>query len=640
MVRLVTGAAPAAKASPMRATLAHMPALDGLRGMAVLGVLFFHADALLPGGYLGVDLFFVLSGFLITSLLILEHESTGRVDLAAFWGRRARRLFPALLAIMPAVALYAAFVAPPKELAGLRADALATLAYVANWRSIFTAKSYWDLFAAPSPLEHTWSLAIEEQFYVLWPLVVVGLYRASRRGRRALLVTCLVLGAASAALMALLYDPARVSRVYLGTDTRGAAILAGAALACAKLGRLTSVRVARGLDAFGGVAALGLAIAWARLDGQSAFLYRGGFWLTELACLVLITCAVSAPSNVVARALSVGPLRFFGKISYGVYLWHWPLFVVLTGERTGLHGALLTTLRFAVTLAVALVSFRYLEEPIRRRRLFFARPGVVLASALAATVGLVVLTTRGRARAGEPQVSSGAAPVASALPSDAMVVLVVGDSVAESLGERMIAAQDGARAAVINRGIGDCSLMTGVVPTRSLTNEPHHGGNCGEAWESDVAELHPDVTLIILGGGFFAPVQIGEAWERPCERGWHDAYLAEVTRKLDGLRELGGTRVVVRVPYPVGGWESPPMHGRVDCFNRTLDEAIAASPGVVTMDLATELCSGGACRLEADGARIRPDGMHFQGPGATATARWALTRLRESFDAEGREHAR
>src|SRR5262249_46993653 len=147
----------------------HLPALDGLRGAAVIGVLFFHDDRL-RGGYLGVDLFFVLSGFLITSLLVAEQRAAGRIDLRAFWVRRARRLFPAVLALMPAVALYAALLAAPSELATIRADALATLGYAANWRSIFAGKSYWDLFNAPSPLEHTWSLAIEEQFYVAWPL--------------------------------------------------------------------------------------------------------------------------------------------------------------------------------------------------------------------------------------------------------------------------------------------------------------------------------------------------------------------------------------------------------------------------------------------------------------------------------------
>ena len=164
--------------------ITHVPGLDGLRGLAVIGVLLFHSNQLLRGGYLGVDLFFVLSGFLITSILIEEHKRAGTINLKAFWIRRARRLLPALLALMPTVALYARTLAKPSELPSLRGDALATLAYVANWRAIFVKRSYWEMFAAPSPLEHTWSLAIEEQFYVVWPLVVVGLLLWGRGGGR------------------------------------------------------------------------------------------------------------------------------------------------------------------------------------------------------------------------------------------------------------------------------------------------------------------------------------------------------------------------------------------------------------------------------------------------------------------------
>ena len=216
-----------------RSTFRHLPALDGLRGLALLGVLLFHAGGALTGGYLGVDLFFVLSGFLITSLLLAEHHATGRIALGAFWTRRARRLLPALRALMPAVALYGRYLARPEELHALRADALATLAYVANWRAIVSHHSYWDLFTSPSPLEHMWSLSIEEQFYLVWPLLVGGLLAtplAARRGpARALLTTVVFLALASVATTTLIYSSEATSRVYLGTDTRAAGILAGAA---------------------------------------------------------------------------------------------------------------------------------------------------------------------------------------------------------------------------------------------------------------------------------------------------------------------------------------------------------------------------------------------------------------------------
>ncbi|HEX7604313.1 MAG TPA: acyltransferase, partial [Polyangiaceae bacterium] len=382
-----------APASPHR-SITHLPALDGLRGLAVLGVVLFHSGGMLKGGYLGVDLFFVLSGFLITSILLAEHRRSGRIALGAFWVRRARRLFPALLALMPAIAVYARVFAQPDELAGLRGDALATLGYVANWRAVFSNKSYWELFAAPSPLEHTWSLAIEEQFYVVWPLLVFGVLVVLRWSSRALLVMTAILTALSVAAMLLFYSPDSTTRAYFGTDTRAAAILVGAALAMImgpdpKLGD----RARRWLDPLGVVALVGLGVAWARLDGQDPFLYRAGFWLSELACLVLIACAV-APGSLVARALSVRPLTYAGSISYGIYLWHWPIDCVLVPERVHVGPLPLLALRLGATLAISMVSYRWLEQPIRTRGLPFGKPLVVVPASFALAALVVVVGTR------------------------------------------------------------------------------------------------------------------------------------------------------------------------------------------------------------------------------------------------------
>src|SRR5262245_31240578 len=183
---------------PRRVGIPHLPALDGLRGLAVIGVLLFHDNQRLKGGYLGVDLFFVLSGYLITSLLLAEFSATARIDLKAFWVRRARRLFPALLALLLAVSLYAKVLAAPNELVRIRGDGIATIAYVANWRAIYAGHSYWAMFAAPSPLEHTWSLAIEEQFYVLWPLLTFLVLGVSKGSAKALFAVTLGLALLSA----------------------------------------------------------------------------------------------------------------------------------------------------------------------------------------------------------------------------------------------------------------------------------------------------------------------------------------------------------------------------------------------------------------------------------------------------------
>lgn len=629
-----------------RPTITHLPALDGLRGAAVLGVLCFH-DGRLRGGYLGVDLFFVLSGFLITSLLLAERRASGRVDLKAFWIRRARRLLPAVLALVPAVGLYALFFAKPAELARIRGDGIATLAYFANWRTIFAGKSYWDLFSAPSPFEHTWSLSIEEQFYIVWPLLAALVLGRSKGSARPLLAVSIVLALASAAAMWLLFDPERSSRAYMGTDTRGASILAGAALACLLSGRAPvegAVKL-RALDAAGFAAILGLGVAWATIDGQSRFLYRGGFWLTEAGVLVLIACAVQDRRSLVARAFSIAPLRWMGLVSYGVYLWHWPLYVVLTRQRTGVDGWALTALRLAATLAIALISYRFLEQPIRKRGITFGRPIVVVPASVAVAVVCLLACTRAIPQPGAPAIAGepilpvfGAyndrireLPAKDAVPEGTLRVLVVGDSVAVALGDRLRYVQDGAEAKVAVRALGDCNILDEQLPTKSLNNRRHDGGDCDSKWAADVAELRPDVTLVVLGGGFFAPVEISGAWRVACDEEWREAVRAELARDVQVLRAHGGAVVLTRAPYPVEHWASDKWDRATDCWNAIVDEVAAASPGVEVLGLKEQLCPGKdhtSCILKSKGALVRPDGMHFEGLGGEEIAAWTLARLR------------
>jgi peptidoglycan/LPS O-acetylase OafA/YrhL len=253
--------------------LSHEPALDGLRGVAVAAVVAFHLGHL-EGGFLGVDLFFVLSGFLITSLLLTEARWRGRVDLRRFWARRARRLLPALLVMLVGVAVLLMAFTPDGDRPRFRGDALATLGYAANWERMAGDLTYWDIFTQPSPLDHTWSLAIEEQFYLLWPLVALAVWRwrprsgASHRARR---LGAIAVGAALASLvlLGLTYSPVDTSRAYFGTDTRIGATLGGAALATVVAGRAR--RQGRPSAALDVAAALALVvIGWSltAVDGQ------------------------------------------------------------------------------------------------------------------------------------------------------------------------------------------------------------------------------------------------------------------------------------------------------------------------------------------------------------------------------------
>jgi peptidoglycan/LPS O-acetylase OafA/YrhL len=580
--------------------------------VALLGVLFFHANGALPGGYLGVDLFFVLSGYLITSLLLAEHRESGRIALSSFWVRRARRLFPALLSLMPVIAIYGRFFAKPSELQGLRADALATLGYVANWNAIFSHKSYWELFASPSPLEHTWSLSIEEQFYVVWPLIVVLVLR--RGTSRSILALALVLTGLSMLAMFALYHPASTTRVYLGTDTRSAGILAGAALATVLTPNTTfQPRTTRTLDLLGLVAAFGLGVAWCKLDGESSFLYRGGFWLTEIAALVLIACAVSGPESVVARVLSFRPLTLVGTISYGIYLWHWPVNVFLTSGRAHVHGFWLHVLQFALTFVIAIVSYRLLERPIRMRGLPFGRPVYMVPAAVALSIFLVVRATNARPSLTPSGPSSFSNDVVAAKGAPAAFrVLLLGDSTANSLGWGL--------RGVHKQGV-DVELMgqDGCTMLWDACYAP--------TWAQRTQELHPNATLVVLGGAFLHGLTLDDGWRKSCYPGWDSQFESALAPRLRDLKSSDGRVWAVTIPYVLGPWETPVFRAEVDCINTSIRKAAGSVEGVRVLELGERLCPKGVCAREFEGVEIRPDGVHYSVEGATEISRWVLEQI-------------
>ncbi|MEO8903263.1 MAG: acyltransferase family protein [Polyangiaceae bacterium] len=593
-------------ASTSQPRIRHVPALDGLRGLALLGVLFFHANGALPGGYLGVDLFFVLSGYLITSLLLAEQRATGRIALSAFWVRRARRLFPALLSLMPAVAIYGRYLARPDELRPLRMQALAALAYVANWQSIFAHRSYWQLFSAPSPLEHTWSLSIEEQFYVVWPLLVAVLLR--RFTKRALLGVSLALSALSMSAMWHLFDAENTTRVYLGTDTRMAGILLGAALATLlSPNHDFGARAARALDGLGVLALCGLGVAWCTLRGTNPWLYHGGFWLTECGALLLIACAIADRKSLVARLLAWRPFTLLGTISYGVYLWHWPVNVVLSPERVHVRGLALHTLHFAVTFAIAIVSYWLLERPIRRHGVPFAQPLLIVPAAVAAAVLLIVRATYAR----EVPVQLPPPPAPEAVR---FRIMLFGDSTANSLGWALRGlAEKGLD--VQNMGKDGCTLLS------NSCEGPH--------WVDRVREHHPDVSVVYLGGAFLHGFHLKGDWQTACRPAWDRRFEEELTLRLRDLQGEAGEVFTATIPYALVHWESPEFNAQIDCVNRSIRKSAAAVPGVQLLDIGARLCPNSVCEQDV-GAKepIRPDGMHFSIDGAHGLARWVYEEIR------------
>ncbi len=359
---------PAAAQRPQAPVRARAAGFDGLRALAVLAVVAFHEGLhAFPGGFLGVDVFFVLSGYLITDLLVARFDRDGRLGLRDFWIRRARRLLPALAVMLVTVTAATAALAPD-QLDKLRPALLGAVTYTSNWWQALHHQSYFDAFGPPPPLQHLWSLAVEEQFYLIWPLILAFVLARWQRNRLRAAIAWTGAGA-SALAMAVLYVPgADPSRVYYGTDTHATALLVGAALALTwPLGRLTAASrdAARRLDAGGMIGLATLAWAAGHFSGADTAVYPYGLALAALAAAAVV--AAAAASGVISAMLSWSPLRWLGVRSYGIYLWHWPVIVfygTLAGPGSPALAAKAVQVAAAITIAAA--SWRWIEEPILR----------------------------------------------------------------------------------------------------------------------------------------------------------------------------------------------------------------------------------------------------------------------------------
>jgi peptidoglycan/LPS O-acetylase OafA/YrhL len=357
--------------------LGYLPGLDGLRAISVLAVMAFHhyfigghEEGYAPGGFLGVEVFFVVSGYLITSLLLSERRDTGGVSLPRFWLRRARRLLPALFFVVAVVILYAILFLPD-SIDRLRPDTIGALTYTSNWWLNVSHQSYIAEAGRPALLKHLWSLAIEEQFYLFWPpLLLLGLRTI---GRRRLLQVMMLVTLASTLLMAIVAQGS-INQAYYSTSTRLSGLVLGSAMAFffapyqirGRPGR--GVRLVLDVAGLGGMAVLLWCFAhysFPNAKGADLDVFRGGFLLVDLATLVVIA-AVVHPRSDVGPILGVRPLRWIGLRSYSIYLWHYPIFCVTRpGLDVPLHGWPLTVFRLLLTFGAAELSYRFVEVPIR-----------------------------------------------------------------------------------------------------------------------------------------------------------------------------------------------------------------------------------------------------------------------------------
>lgn len=621
-------------ASPdARVRSTHHPGLDGLRGVAVVLVLLFHSGlGWLPGGYLGVSLFFTLSGYLIVDLLLVEGERSGRIDLAAFWSRRLRRLAPASSMVVAATVVFATWLSTAVEADRVRGDALASLAYVANWRFVLEGQSYDQLFSSPSPLQHLWSLGIEEQMYLIVP-VVIALVFARGGGRRA---TTVILGSATVASVVVSVLTARHDVVYYGTHTRAAELLVGALSACL-LGRRWdgASRAFERAWSFAGAMALFVVVVLARVsDVGSPWVYSG-----SLAAFALLSAAAVVGSIVpgaTARVLGWRPLASVGRVSYGLYLVHWPVIVWMNEDRLGFGGLALFAVQMAVTAAIAVVSHRFVEMPVRERRRL-RRPFTAGAAAIVSVVVTVALAltflpsvdstpdTGVEVLATVPRVSTSTsvaedAPVVDVLDgSGPMNVLVVGDSTAENVA-RALADVGDAEVGVVSGGVLGCPL----VPASRVRDRVV--GEQDVSYCPDVVRLvadnatNVDVILVVVG--------IASQWDYlpPGESTWIEAGSSEHRIALDTLMEriqdrvvpLGVATLVLEAPAvrdnPDLLGDDPVAIATWSAVMRGWDRRWASVRVVPYADLLSDPES-------EQGRRERPDGVHLDRAFAAELAR-------------------
>jgi len=647
-----------------------------MRAFAVLAVILFHAyTPWAVGGYYGVDVFFVLSGYLITGLLVSEWRRRDTISLGHFWARRARRLLPALLVMLAVVLLVADIWPSVLGSPGLWWDSVATVFYSSNWRFMAEHANYFTAASNPSPLLHTWTLAIEEQFYLLWPLVVFGVLaifarrergalegsarvtrrRSSRRAHAVLLAIAALGAVASAVVMAVLtpFGSHDVNRSYYGSDTRAQAILIGAALAlgCALFAPVIRPRSRQALAGVGVLGALGVLIMWRFVPETSDFAFHGGFAVVSLAAAAVILCVTQMPRHPMSRGIGAPPLAYLGRISYGMYLWYWPVLLVITPERFTLAPLELLALRIGVIVALAALSFHLVETPIRQGAWRGWRTWVALPSA-ASVLAVLAL--------GLPSGTPAAAPLALRTTPPAVTqsapgtgpppvrILMVGDSMAGTLavGLSTVAGRYGAQ--IMNMGVPGCYLSSGqqfqelwytVAPSAPCQpGDPNALLGQMRQW---VDEYNPDVVAYLARSDTY-DTEVDGSWEHLGQPTF-DSYVLSRYRAALPVLSARGARVVLLSP-PVsnpgvngGGQPWPESNpARVIEDNRLIDQAAKSDPKVASViNLDSLVSPGNRFSLVVHGVPMRcTDGVHLSVSGGE----WLAPRLLPKLVSLGRSH--
>jgi peptidoglycan/LPS O-acetylase OafA/YrhL len=601
----------------------------------------------LPGGFLGVSVFFTLSGFLITSLLINECENSGRINLKAFWGRRLRRLAPASLVVIAVVIGLASWLSTSIEASRIKGDAISAVLYFSNWRFIYSGHSYGELFASPSPLQHLWSLSIEEQLYVVVPVIIAGLFAVGLR-RRGIGVVLLV-GVFGSTIATMLISGHE--HIYYGTHTRAAELLLGAALACLFGQRIEQLatKPARPWSTLYLLPLLGVVLLAKFSTVDSAWVYSGALTLFGLLSVVCLIAAIQG--GPVRAILSWSVLVRVGEVSYGLYLIHWPVIVWLNTDRLDVNPTALFGAQVVVTVLLTVLSYWLIEQPIRHRKVLRSVPvalGAFVASVVAAVVlaSAVLASTSGRVDT-TPEILVTLAPnttnvnegvtttVADAMPTriDRTVplsILVIGDSTAENIATALAGASDG-NLGVISGGVLGCPLLK-VAFVRDRKDSQQDVAYCPEN-EQLVRDHVADVDAVVIVAGvanqWAFQYTDSDMWIEPGS----DQYKTDLDQFLFNIEDI-----VAPYGLPVLVFETPPVRDNPKILGddisalvrwaAVIDEWDSNWHSVKMVPYADALSDPNS----DEGKKERPDGVHLAEDFGQELARVILIpRLRDKY---------
>lgn len=603
-----------------RHRMEYLPPLDGLRGIAVAAVVAYHLNfGWAKGGYLGVSLFFTLSGYLISRLMVAEVEGTGRVDVGAFWRRRIKRLAPASLVTLTAIVVIEHIDSTIWSTNGFRGSMLGALFNVANWQSLVSGTGYFDLLGVASPVRHYWSLAIEEQFYLVFPLLVFALI-GSQRKRIDRLVPVAAVGIGISVVMTVLLS-SDAERVYLGTDTRMAEILFGVLFGAlhhrfgARLGRIAASLSLPALIVF--------LIAVVMLPADNSLVSHGGLIVGGAIWAVLIVGVAHAGPQArigLAGTLGAEPLPFLGKISYALYLVHWPILQVLSQGRLGMSRLTTVLIQVAVSIAVASAITFWVEHPVRQWQP--SRPATVPLAWLAgsAVVAGLVLIPLPSAEATVEDLGASIVTVPGGAPVKDPAEVNFGakvDGFGDSVGFTTAFSTDlWLQANSAADFTGHASLGCGTVTEVDLQTAPGQARlpfppDCKDADDMAkvVAENDPDVVIYMSEGIDLYDHEVDGEWTSVLDPEFRDFYAEQLAAKLDAVGAGGATVLVGNVPptAPIDangirlGADYPQ---RVEALDAIINEVADKRVGTVVLDYA------GAVQLAEQQLNLRPDGVH------------------------------